>query len=235
MNKNITLFDLDNTLISGDSDYAWCCFLINQLTLKDSNHKSTSILHHRNKEFLQVYEAGNLDMGEWLGFLLGLMSQHPIKKLLALQKIFMSETLVPMVAPAARTLIEQHRKIGDTLVLITATNDFVARPIAKYLNINHLIATRAEQHDGYLNGKTIGSWSFREGKLTRLQEWLNQYNATLEHSTAYSDSHNDLPLLKAVDTPVAVNPDPILLAHAREQQWRVISLRTSNQIHDVQI
>lgn len=229
----ITLFDLDNTLIDGDSDYAWCEFLINHQSSQDKNGLSSPMLHQRNREFIQAHQAGTLDMGEWLSFILGIMSAHPINKLRMLQKQFMTEVLIPMIAPATTGLVEQHRQNGNQLVLITATNDFVAQPIAHWLRIPHVLATEAQQQDGYFTGKATGTWCFREGKLTHLRSWLDQHAFNLDNSYAYSDSYNDLPLLAAVTTAVAVNPDPRLHAHARKQQWQIVSLREGPNIREL--
>lgn len=232
--KHIALFDLDNTLIGGDSDYAWCQFLIDRHSSADRESEARDELYRRNEEFMCAHEAGTLDMEKWLRFSLGLMKSQPIKELLKLREEFMSRIVVPMIAPAASALVTAHRSQSHELVLITATNHFVATPIAEHFGIEHLIATQAEECDGFFTGRAVGTWCFREGKVSRLRDWLDKNSLSAEHglknSYAYSDSHNDLPLLKAVTQPVAVNPDQNLLAHAREQGWQVMDLRSGSEI-----
>lgn len=224
MMKQIALFDLDNTLISGDSDYQWTRFLIKQLSYQADE------LHEKNQAFFSAYEAGSLNMQEWLDFSLGLMRSKPMSELLALRERFADQVLIPMLAEAAPSLVDTHRERGDELVMITATNEFIAEPIVRHLNIEHVLATLLEEKDGAFTGNTEGIWCFREGKIERLRAWLSsrQMDAqeALEHSWAYSDSHNDIPLLEAVANPVAVNPDAKLLAHARKQDWQVLDLRS---------
>jgi HAD superfamily hydrolase (TIGR01490 family) len=229
MSQTIALFDLDNTLLAGDSDYAWCDFLIKEVLPNRPQGKPLPILHEENEKFMRAHDAGTLDMGAWWDFSVGLMSPYPIKELQSLQDQFIAQRIVPIIAPAVPELLAQHRTQGHTLILITATNHFVASPIAKYLNIPHVLACRLEERDGHFTGKAKDPWCFREGKLNHLQKWLNEKNTDLQNSIAYSDSHNDLPLLEAAHEAVAVNPDPTLLKHARMHNWRVLSLREGKQ------
>lgn len=218
----LALFDLDNTLLAGDSDFEWGQFLISEGVLDRELHLA------RNKQFYADYKAGTLDIQAFLAFQLKPLSQHPRSQLDAWHAKYMAQKIRPMITNQARALVEQHRASGHLLVIITATNSFVTGPIAKEFGIEHLIATTPEEIDGEFTGGVVGVPSFKEGKITRLDQWLAERGITLKSFQAswfYSDSHNDLPLLKLVDHPVAVDPDPILRAHAEAHGWPLISLR----------
>jgi HAD superfamily hydrolase (TIGR01490 family) len=215
----LALFDLDNTLLAGDSDYLWGCFL-GQLGVVDRDN-----YERENQRFYDDYRAGRLDIMAFLAFSLRPLSQHARDELDAWHLRFMRERIEPLVTPAAEALVQRHREAGDTLVIITATNAFVTAPIARRFGIPHLIATEPEVADGRFTGRVAGVPSFREGKVARLEAWLDEQGETLAGSTFYSDSHNDLPLLERVDHPVAVDPDDVLARHARDRGWPLISLR----------
>ena len=219
---NLALFDLDNTLLAGDSDFEWAQFLIEQHVL------DREVYEARNLEFYEQYKAGTLNIHEFLDFQLKPLSRHPRRQLNAWHSEFMAKKIAQLIAPGARKLIEQHILNGDLCVIITATNSFVTAPIARALGISHLIATEPEQKDGEFTGQVSGTPCFREGKIARLESWLDERNLTwlsFLESWFYSDSLNDLPLLIKVTHPVAVDPDPTLRNHAEKNNWPIISLR----------
>lgn len=215
----LAIFDLDNTLIGGDSDHAWGEFIVSRGLVDREGYKA------RNDDFARDYAAGTLDIQAYLAFALQLLAEHPEAQLTAWHAEFMAEMIEPIMLPRAKELIEQHRARGDTLMIITATNRFVTAPIAARLGIDILLATECERVDDRYTGRSTDVPCFREGKVTRLQRWLDENGASLEGAYFYSDSHNDLPLLRMVDNPVAVDPDETLQAHAQENGWKVISLR----------
>lgn len=217
----LTIFDLDNTLLAGDSDFQWGQFLIEQGVLTRETHEA------RNLEFYEDYKRGELDIDAFLAFQLKPLSQYPRAQLDAWHQAYMESKIRPMMTQKAVELVERHRRQGDLLMIITATNSFVTGPIAQAFGIDHLIGTTPEEMDGAFTGRACGVPSFQEGKITRLEQWLAERGKTLGdyETTFYSDSRNDLPLLKLVDNPVAVDPDPVLHDHAQAQGWPIISLR----------
>lgn len=215
----LAIFDLDNTLIAGDSDYLWGQYLVDQGIVNRDEYEAA------NARFYEDYKQGQLDIREFLNFALQPLAQHDPEQLCTWRADFVREKIEPILLPAARRLIEEHRSIGDTLMIITATNRFVTEPIARLYGIEHLIATTPEFKEGRYTGYYEGTPCFQEGKVTRLDEWLNQHECSLEGSWFYSDSHNDLPLLGRVRHPVAVDPDDILRQHASQEGWPVLSLR----------
>lgn len=218
----LALFDLDNTLLAGDSDFEWAEFLISQGVLDRELHQA------RNAKFYEDYKQGTLDIHAFLEFQLKPLSMHPRAQLDAWHRLYMESKVRPMMTEKSRALVEKHRAAGDLMMVITATNGFVTGPIAREFGIEHLIATVPEEVDGEFTGRVSGIPSFKEGKVTRLNQWLEsrgQSLADFESSCFYSDSLNDLPLLNIVDHPVAVDPDPTLRAYAAEQSWPIISLR----------
>ncbi len=220
--QNLALFDLDNTLLAGDSDYNWSLFLIQEGLLDEATHKT------RNEQFYLDYKNGNLDIHAFLAFQLQPLSQHPRAFLDELHEKYMDRVIKPMMTDKAQALVDQHKAQGDLCLVITATNSFVTKPIATAYGIEHLIGTDPEQKDGEFTGGVAGVPSFQQGKVTRLEQWLaarNQKLADFPTSYFYSDSHNDLPLMKLVTNPVAVDADPTLQAYAVEQGWPHISLR----------
>jgi HAD superfamily hydrolase (TIGR01490 family) len=215
----LALFDLDNTLLSGDSDFEWAQFLIEQGAL------DREVYEARNAQFYEQYKAGTLDIHEFLDFQLKPLSRHPRAVLEEWHREFMQQKVLPMVRDSARELVERHR--SDLRVVITATNSFVTAPIVREFGIEHLIATEPEQQDGEFTGNVTDIACFREGKVQRLEAWLESQGRALqsfEQSWFYSDSLNDLPLLTRVTHPVAVDPDDTLRAHAQMHGWPVISL-----------
>jgi HAD superfamily hydrolase (TIGR01490 family) len=214
----LAIFDLDNTLLRGDSDYLWGIYLIDEGAVDAESHQ------RENERFYQEYLKGQMDIMAFLRFQLAPLAKIPLDKLLAMREDFLQGVIEPIITDEARRLVERHRESGDTLLIITATNDFVTRPIADMLSIENLIATQAEMIAGQFTGEVKGIPSYQQGKVTRLHEWLAATSNTMEGSWFYSDSHNDLPLLLEVENPVAVNPDPQLDRHARAAGWPVIHL-----------
>ncbi|MFM9834771.1 MAG: HAD family hydrolase [Methylophilaceae bacterium] len=219
---NLALFDLDNTLLAGDSDYNWSLFLIRQGLLDAKTH------HDRNEQFYADYKNGSLDIIEFLKFQLVPLSQHPKKFLDELHMKYMEEVIRPMMTDKAQALVDTHKAAGDLCVVITATNSFVTKPIATAYGIENLIGSDPEMVNGEYTGGVSGVPSFQAGKVTRINQWLAERGKTLddfEKSYFYSDSFNDLALMKLVTNPVAVNADDILSAYAKENSWPEISLR----------
>jgi HAD superfamily hydrolase (TIGR01490 family) len=219
LTQRLVLFDLDNTLLAGDSDFEWAQFLIEQGVL------DREVYEARNLEFFQQYQAGTLDIHAFLDFQLKPLSRHPRGQLDAWHRDFMARRIRPLVRSKARELVDTHR--GDLRAVITATNSFVTTPIAREFGIDNLIATEPEERDGAFTGGVSGVPCFREGKVTRLEAWLAGRGAGLAsfaESWFYSDSLNDLPLLERVTHPVAVDPDSTLREHAGRRGWRIISL-----------
>lgn len=216
---SLALFDLDNTLIAGDSDHAWGDFLVRKGLVDAEVYKTT------NDRFYREYQQGTLDIHEYLAFSLRPLTQYSTTEMLDHRVEFIETWIRPLVLPAALELLERHRQQGDRLLIITATNRFITAPIAELLGVADLIAVEPEFIDGRYTGRVTGTPSFREGKVTRLASWLQQESLGLEGSWFYSDSQNDLPLLQQVDNPVAVDPDDTLRQHAERQGWPVISLR----------
>lgn len=216
----LALFDLDNTLLAGDSDFEWAQYLIERGVLDRELYEA------RNLHFYEQYKAGTLDILEFLDFQLRPLSRHPRAQLDAWHRDYMARKVIPMVAAGSAALLDRHR--DDMRVIVTATNRFVTAPIAAHLGVPHLIATEPEQRDGAFTGRPAGVPAFKEGKVTRLEQWLATQGKTwddVSESWFYSDSLNDLPLLARVRHPVAVDPDPTLRAHAERAGWPVISLR----------
>jgi len=215
----LALFDLDNTLLAGDSDYEWAQYLIDRGVLERAQYAA------RNNEFYEQYKAGVLDIHEFLDFQLKPLAQHSRATLDAWHRGFMQERILPIIRDEARELIERHR--ADLCAIVTATNSFVTAPIAQELGIEYLIATVAEERGGRFTGRVTGTPCFREGKVACLQSWLDHRKLSLEafeQSWFYSDSVNDLPLLERVTHPVAVDPDDRLEAAARARGWPILRM-----------
>ncbi|HIF48337.1 MAG TPA: HAD family hydrolase [Cytophagales bacterium] len=215
----LAIFDLDHTLLSGDSDHAWGQFLVDRGLVDPEVHQ------RRNDHFYEQYKAGSLDIHEYLEFAMRPLTEYDADHMHAERDIFLNDRIEPLVSQKARDLIRHHEERGDTLLIITATNGFVTYPIAERLGIAHIIAPHPEVIDGRYTGKTVGIPSFQDGKVTRLKSWMEEHQHDMQGSYFYSDSHNDLPLLRLVDHPVAVDPDPTLQAEAEANGWPVISLR----------
>lgn len=215
----LALFDLDNTLIAGDSDYLWGCFLVEQGIVDGAHYE------RENRRFYDQYRVGELDIHEFLDFQLRPLAEHGLETLQQWRQQYIDEKISPILLPRAHELVERHRQQGDTLVVITATNRFITTPIVEMYEIPHLLATEPELQDNQYTGRVAGTPCFQDGKVERLDDWLADSQQSLNDSWFYSDSHNDLPLLNRVTHPVAVDPDEILEQHAREHDWPVISLR----------
>ncbi len=215
----LALFDLDNTLLSGDSDFLWGCFLVENGLVDKKTYDET------NQRFYEEYKKGTLDIFEFLAFSLKPLTQFSMEKLAVLHNEFMQKHIVSAMTKKGLAKIRQHHDQGDTTLIITATNSFVTRPIAKAFQVDALIATEPEVINGKYTGKVAGVPCFQEGKITRLNQWLENTSHNLEGSTFYSDSHNDIALLDIVTTPVAVDPDDVLKAIAVERNWKMLSFR----------
>lgn len=215
----LALFDLDNTLLGGDSDHAWGDYLCRRGILDPVAYKA------RNDAFYQDYLNGMLNNADYLNFSMEIFGRTDMAQLDEWHRDYMRDCIEPIILPKAEALLAQHRAAGDKLLIITATNRFVTAPIAKRLGVDTLLATECEMFDGRYTGRSTDIPCFREGKVTRLQRWLEENGMSLEGSYFYSDSMNDLPLLEQVTHPVAVDPDPNLQAEAARRGWPVLSLR----------
>ncbi|MGE5624702.1 MAG: HAD family hydrolase [Bacillota bacterium] len=215
----LALFDLDHTLLDGDSDALWGRFLANEGVVDAEEYR------REGARYMAEYRAGRLDIHEFLEFGLRPLKDHPRERLEAWRERFHAELVRPRIAAGARELLTRHRDEGHRLAIITATNRFITAPIADELGVSHLIATEPEEIDGRYTGRVLGPPCFREGKILRLQAWLETQDAPPEETWFYSDSHNDLPLLSRVDHPVAVNPDETLAAIAADRGWPTLALR----------
>lgn len=215
----LAIFDLDNTLLNGDSDYLWGQFLVQQGRVNAETYEK------ENQRFYDEYVAGTLDIFEFLEFSLAPLSEMDMPTLNQLHVQFMKECILPIIANKSRALIQSHIDKNDTLIIITATNLFITAPIAEELNIPSILATEAEVINNRYTGKVFGTPCFKEGKVEQLKVWLNKTGNNLADSYFYSDSHNDLPLLEMVTKPVAVDPDDTLRSHAEMKGWEIISLR----------
>ncbi|MDD2768428.1 MAG: HAD-IB family hydrolase [Methylococcus sp.] len=216
----LAIFDLDNTLLAGDSDYLWGRFLVDRGIVDREGYETA------NARFYEEYKSGTLDIGEFLEFALRPLVENEPEQLLRWRQAFVEEKILPIIQPPALALVDQHRSSGHTLLVITATNRFVTEPIVQLYGIENLIATEPEIRAGRYTGKIEGVPSFREGKVHRLSDWMDENEGhDLEDAWFYSDSHNDIPLLSQVAHPVAVDPDPTLRRTAEERDWPIVSLR----------
>ena len=219
---DLALFDLDNTLLAGDSDFEWAQYLISRGVL------DREVYEARNIDFYEQYKAGTLDIHEFLDFQLKPLSRHPRRELDAWHADFMATRILPMITTKGRELVRRHLNEGALAAVVTATNSFVTAPIAREFGITHLVATEPEQTGGEFTGGVRDVPCFREGKITRVEGWLAGLGhdwRSFSRSWFYSYSHNDLPLLGKVTDPVAVDPDETLERHARKNGWPIISLR----------
>lgn len=215
----LALFDLDNTLLAGDSDYLWGCFMVEHGILNGEHYET------ENRRFYDQYLDGSLNMSEFLRFQLTPLKNYACAQLKAWREIYLQEKIDPILLPKAHALLDQHREAGDELLIITATNSFITAPIAQRYGVTHLLATEPEIRNGEYTGNVTGTPCFQSGKVERLKTWMETHDRQLDGSWFYSDSHNDLPLLEAVDHPVAVDPDDKLKSHAQASGWPIISLR----------
>ena len=217
----LALFDLDNTLLAGDSERAWCEFLIDIGVLDGDGFRA------ENERLYKEYLAGTLNIYESIKFQLELLIEHSPDNLRQWQEEFMASRIEPMISTPAVALVEKHRAAGDELAIITASNSFLSRPIAERFRISTLLAIELEYVKNRYTGRVLGTPTFREGKVIRLLEWLQETGHALEGSYFYSDSHNDLPLLQCVENPVAVDPDPILRVFAEAVDWPILYLHSA--------
>lgn len=222
MSRGLALFDLDGTLIAGDSDHAFGDFMVAQGWVDGQLHR------RRNDAFYAQYQAGTLDIDEYIAFATSAWRGRPLAEQAALSRRFMAEVMAPQLLPPARALLQAHRDAGDLIAIVTATNEFITRPIADAFGVEHLLAVQLERDaQGRATGRIHGVPSFRAGKIARVQQWLAGLGQTLDgfdRSVFYSDSTNDLPLLDIVSEPVATNPSPALAAIAADRGWRILRL-----------
>lgn len=216
---SLAIFDLDNTLLAGDSDHSWGEFMVESKIMDVTSYQTM------NDKFYEDYKAGCLDIHAYIAFAMSPLTKMDAAELDKLQAVFLEQKIKPLMLPKALALIEKHRQAGDTLMIITATNRFVTAPIAKMLGIDILLATDPESIDGRFTGKISGTPCFQEGKVTRLQQWLEGSDENMQGSYFYSDSFNDIPLLEQVSYPYAVDPDATLKQEAEQRGWPIISLR----------
>ena len=217
---NLALFDLDYTLLTGDSDHAWGEFLVEEGVVDGKEYA------RKNDFYWQQYKAGTLDIREYLAFTLASISGKSDAELKPLHQRYMATKIEPMIGLSALALLKNHAT--DLCAVVTATNAFITAPIAARFGVPHLIACDVEMIDGRYTGRPMGVPSFRDGKVTRVKKWLEAMGkklADFDRSFFYSDSHNDLALLDVVSDPVAVNPDDSLRAHAVARGWPIISTR----------
>jgi HAD superfamily hydrolase (TIGR01490 family) len=221
MAVRLALFDLDNTLLAGDSDFEWAQFLIDQGVL------DREVYEARNQHFYEQYKAGTLDIHEFLDFQLKPLSRHPRRQLEEWHRDFMRTRILPIITQKARDLVQSH--VHDARAIVTATNSFVTGPIAREFGIDHLVATEPEEAaGGEFTGRVHGVPSFQQGKVMRVEQWLAEHGldwGSFTETWFYSDSLNDLPLLDKVTHPVAVDPDETVKETAVEKGWMIISLR----------
>ena len=226
----LSLFDLDNTLITGDSDYLWGQYLV------ENNIVDRTLYAEKNRQFFEDYEQGVLDIDRYLKFSLEPLTKFPCEQLYLWRNDYVQSVIKPLIATGTPALLQHHRERGDTLVIISATNLFITQPIAELLDVPHILSTEPEMIEGQYTGNYLGIPTFKQGKVKALEHWMHIHNKTLAGSSFYSDSHNDLPLLERVNYPVAVNPDPKLLSISQQREWPVLDLTqdfaTPNMLHD---
>ncbi|MEM0953482.1 MAG: HAD family hydrolase [Pseudomonadota bacterium] len=216
----LAIFDLDNTLLGGDSDHAWGQFAC------EKNLVDADVFSRANDAFYADYQDGRLDIDAYLRHALAPIAGMTLAEADNWHRQFMQEKIAAMMLPKAAALVQRHRKAGDDLLIITATNRFIAAPIARELGVTELLACDVEIDAGRYTGAPEGIPTYAEGKVLRLREWLDANHLTLDGSWAYSDSFNDIPLLEAAEHAVAVDPDARLERHAKAMGWEVISLRS---------
>ena len=219
---NLAIFDLDNTLLDGDSDYNWGLYLVKKGYLDEGEYKE------QNQKFFEEYQVGKLDIFAFAEFQFRFLKNNTRKFLNDVRSDYINEIIKPMILKKAVDLVNQHKEARDKLLIITATNSFITKPIGELFGIHELIGTDPEEHLGEFTGKVKGTPSFKEGKVTRLFDWLDEKNlklADFEKTFFYSDSHNDLALLEVVTNPVVVNGDKILLGKAQEKNWPTLNLK----------
>jgi HAD superfamily hydrolase (TIGR01490 family) len=215
----LALFDLDNTLIGGDSDYLWGEFLC-EIGAVDKEY-----YQDQNKYFYEQYCLGKLDIYAYSAFSMEPLSRYSMNELGKFHKQFMHEKIEPLFLLEAEKVVNKHRNNGDTIAVITASNNFVTAPIVNLLGIENLLATELEKISGSYSGKVLGTPCYKHGKVEKLKMWMERTGESIANSTFYSDSHNDLPLLELVTNPIAVNPDDELMKISIERGWTVLDWR----------
>ncbi len=215
----LAIFDLDHTLLTGDSDYLWGEYMVENLIVDEQEYRE------RNEVFYKDYQRGSLDSDRYLEFALQPLTHFTIEELHAWRADYVEKWIKPIIAPGARKLLDSHRDQGHKLLIISATNLFVTEPIAQLLGVPTVLATKPEIIDNRYTGRYLGTPTYQEGKVVVLKEWLRDCNFRLDGSYFYSDSINDLSLLEQVDNPIAVNPEDELRAVAESRNWEIINLR----------
>ncbi len=220
---NVAVFDLDNTLLGGDSDYLWGEFLVEHRYVEAHDYADN------NRRFHAQYQAGTLDIYAYLRFQLRVLAAHDMATLLAWRECFLHDKIMPIMLTEARHRLDHHRRLGHVLLILTATNRFVTEPIAKLFGVDNLLATEPACRDGRYTGDIVGPPCYRDGKVTHFEAWLTQHRLEQAQTWFYSDSFNDLPMLLRATHAIAVDPDPILHAEAKRNRWPIISLRAAEQ------
>ena len=215
----LAIFDLDHTLLDGDSDYLWGEYMVENGVVDESKYR------RRNRVFYEDYQRGELDNESYLAFALEPLTRHPIEKLYAWRADYVENWIKPIIAPGAKPLLRRHREQGHELLIISATNLFITEPIASLLDVPAILSTEPEIVDGRYSGRYLGTPTYREGKVTVLRRWLADTGRNLDGSYFYSDSINDRALLEQVEYPIAVHPDDELKAIAESRGWEIIDLR----------
>ena len=215
----LAIFDIDNTLIAGDSDLLWGEFLC------ERNYVDSNVYKAEHEKYYKDYLSGQLDINNFLKFQLKVLGENDLNLLKKWRKDFFEEKIRPVILPKAHQLIDKHRNQNHDLLIITATNRFIVEPIASEFKIENIIACEPEIYNEQFTGKFTGTPSYAEGKVERFNDWLKTIGRRLEESWFYSDSHNDIPLMKEVNHPVAVDPDEFLKDEAEKMNWPIISLR----------
>ena len=214
----LAIFDLDHTLLNGDSDFLWGEYMVETGIVSEQEYRA------RNEEFYRDYQRGTLDNDRYLEFALEPLTHYTIEELHAWREDYVEKWIKPIIAPGARNLLDSHQSRGHELLIISATHLFVTEPIARILGVQMVLATAPEIIDNRYTGRFLGTPTYQEGKVKVLNEWLNNSNHDLDGSYFYSDSINDISLLELVDNPVAVNPDEALKAIAQARNWKIIDL-----------
>ncbi len=216
----LAIFDLDHTLLNGDSDYLWGEYMVANQVVDKAEYQRI------NKAFLRDYQRGQLDNDSYLQFALKPLTQHPVEKLYNWRSDYVENWIKPIIATGTENLLNKHREQGDTLIIVSATNLFITEPIAELLGISYILSTEPEIVDHQYTGRYLGIPTYKEGKVIVLKAWLEDREHSLDDSYFYSDSINDLPLLEQVSIPVAVNPDNNLRSIAKNRGWEILDLRS---------
>jgi HAD superfamily hydrolase (TIGR01490 family) len=219
MKRNLAIFDLDNTILNGDSDYSWINFLIEKRLVDKDEYE------RKNKYFYNQYYQGKLNYDEWAEFALTTIKGKKPEEIEDILSKFLSEIIEPMINIYALKLLHDHTHNNDIMLLASATNSVIVEPIAKRLGFKNIVSTEVEIIDEIYTGKVLGIPALSEGKLIKVKEWMLQNRIeSFDNTSFYSDSINDLPLLAAVSKPVAVNPDDMLREECRKRSWEIIDL-----------